>query len=107
MFEDERTLLVCVAFEAGSICSSRKFRLLLLKPPLRVMAIAAIHRSFKHLMMKWSVELRLGFVVAGHAEEDFVLLKHMPWTEIACVRRKRPYWIQRGRAVALCHWRSS
>ena len=95
MFEDERALLVGVALETAGIRPGRQPRLLQLETPVRIMAIAAIHRPFQHLVMKGPVELRLGLVVTSHAELDFTFLQHVPRREVACVGREGPDRLQR------------
>ena len=95
MFEDERTLLVSVALVTGSIRPGREPRLLQLEAAVRIMAIAAIHRPFQHLVMKGPVELRLGLVVTRHAKQDFMFLQQVPRREVACVGREGPNRLQR------------
>lgn len=74
VFEDERALFVRMTLVADSIRSGCQPRLLLLKPTVRIMAVAAIHRAFQHPVMKWSVELRLRLVMTCHAEQNLVPL---------------------------------
>src|SRR5215212_3498138 len=101
MFENERALFVGVALEAGSVRPCRKSRLLQLDPSVRIMAIAAIHRAFEHLMMEWPVELRLGLVVTRHAELNRVFFQHTLRGEVTGVRSKGSDWLQRRRTVTI------
>ncbi len=64
----ERTLLVCVAFYAGRIGAGCQPGLLEFKTAMWVMAVAALHRAFEHLVMKRLVEVGLNFVVAAYAQ---------------------------------------
>ena len=68
VFEDERSLLVCVAPYARRIGADGQFRLLLLESSVRIVTIAAPHGAFEYLVVEWLTELRFRFVVARHAE---------------------------------------
>ena len=63
----ERTLLVCVALYAGRIGAGCQPGLLELETAMWVVAVAALHRAFEHLVMKRLVEVGLNFVVAAYA----------------------------------------
>ena len=52
MFVSERTLLVCVALDAGGIRSGRQSGLLRLKAAVRIVTIAATHRAFQDFVME-------------------------------------------------------
>jgi hypothetical protein len=67
VFEDKRTLLIRVALEAGGIRSGGQPDLFLFEATVWIVAIAALHHPFEHSVMKRPGELRLCFIVAGHA----------------------------------------
>ena len=67
VFEHKRPLLIGVALHAGCVGAGVEPRLLQLEATVRVVAIAALHRSFKHPVMERLSELCLCFVVTGHA----------------------------------------
>ena len=64
----ERSLLVGMALDAGRICARRQSCLFELETAVGVMTIAAFHRTFEDLVMKWFVEVGFDFVVAADAE---------------------------------------
>jgi hypothetical protein len=74
VLEKKRPLFVCVTLNARSIRAHGKPRLLLLEPPMRIVTVAAVHRSFENLVMERFCELRLRLVVTGHAQLRFALL---------------------------------
>ena len=88
---NKRTLLVSVTLDAGSINASRQSRLFQLKSAMRVVAIAALHRSFKHAVMERLRELCLCFVVTRHAQLRFLFHKHLQRHKIVRVRGERTY----------------
>ena len=92
MFEDERSLFVRVALEAGGVGSGRQSYLLEFETSMRVVAITALHCPFEHPMMEGAVKLRLRLVVTRHAELRFTRLQHPPRREVAGMRGKRAYW---------------
>ena len=71
MLVNKRSLLVCVTLDTGCVRASRESRLLQLKTAVRIVAIAAFHRAFKHLMMERQIKLVLGFAVTTHAKLRF------------------------------------
>ena len=76
VFERKRSLLVCVAPDACSICSCGQPGLPRLKSTVRVMTVAAAHRAFQNLVMEGRGELRLHLVVAAGAKLRIVCLQH-------------------------------
>jgi len=76
MFENERASLIAVALDARCVGTDRELRLFLLEASMRIVTIAAVHRSFKDLVMKWLAELRLCFGVTRHAKLRFVRTEH-------------------------------
>ena len=46
VFENERSLFIAVALDASCIGTDSKLRLFLLEASVRIMTVAAIHRSF-------------------------------------------------------------
>ena len=71
MFVDKRTLLVCVTLDAGGVRAGGEPRLLELKTAVRIVAIAAFQRAFKHLVMERQLELVLGLAMTTHTELRF------------------------------------
>ena len=76
MLKNEWALLIGVAFNAARIGTDSQFRLFCLEPAMRVVTIAALHCAFKHLVVEWLRELRLGLVVAAHAKLGLAGLEH-------------------------------
>ena len=76
VFKDKRTLFIRVAFNAAGICAERQFGLFLLKAAVRIMTIAAFHRSFQYFVVKRLGKLRLRFGVTAYAELLLVGFQH-------------------------------
>lgn len=72
---NKRTLLVGVTLDAGCIGASRESCLLEFETAVWVVAIAALHRTFQHFVMKGQVELVLRLAVTTEAELRLRLLK--------------------------------
>ena len=68
MFVDEWSLLVCVTLDASRIGSRRESRLFEFETAVRIVAVAALHRAFQHLVMEGQVELMFGFAVTAQAK---------------------------------------
>ena len=64
----ERPLLIGMALYASCICACRQSCLFEFETAVRIVTIAAFHRAFQHLVMKWLVEVGLNFIVAADAE---------------------------------------
>jgi len=64
----ERTLLVGVALDTRGIRARRQPGLLQLETAMRIVAIAAAHRTFQHFVMERHVERWLHFAMAAEAE---------------------------------------
>ena len=71
----ERALLVCVTLYAGRIGAGCEPCLLELEAAVRIVAVAALHRAFKHLVMKRFGEVGLNFVVTAYAQLRFAQLE--------------------------------
>ena len=67
VFVGEGTLLVCVTLDASCIGTRSQSRLLKLKAAMRVVAIAALHYSFEHLVMEGLIEIGFRFTMTTHA----------------------------------------
>jgi hypothetical protein len=67
MFISKWPLLVRVTLNASPVRASGEPGLLEFKATMRIVTIAALHRSFKNLMVEWLVEIRLGFTMTTHA----------------------------------------
>jgi hypothetical protein len=68
MLKDERPLLVGVALDASRVRTRRQPRLLGLESAVRIMAIAATHGPFEHLVMRRLIELMFDFSMTLQAE---------------------------------------
>ena len=68
MLVNKRTLFVCVTLDASRIGAGRQSRLLEFKPAMWIVAIAALHRAFQHLVMKRQIELVLDLTVTTEAK---------------------------------------
>ena len=88
VLEDERPLLVRVALQARSVRARGQPRLLRLEPAVRVVAVGAFHRAFQHLVMERHCELRLGLVVALHAQLLLCVLEHLQRGRFGFERRR-------------------
>jgi len=64
----ERSLFVRVTLNASRVSAGGQSRLLEFKAPVRIVAIAALHRAFKNLMVKGLGEIGLRFTMAAHAK---------------------------------------
>ena len=82
----ERTLLVCMTLYAGRICSGGQPGLFELETAVRIVTITALHRAFKHLVVKRFVEVGLNFVVATDAELRFTDLEQITSREVRLFR---------------------
>jgi hypothetical protein len=76
MFVSERTLLVGMALNAGSIRSSGQSRLLQFKAAMWIMAVATPHHALKHFVMKRFLEIGLHFTMTTNAQLRFALPQH-------------------------------
>jgi len=68
MLIGERTLLVSVALDTRGVGARREPCLFQLESTMRIVAIAAFHHAFHHLVMKWLGEIRFHFGMAAHTE---------------------------------------
>ena len=75
VFERKWTLLVRVALDARGISADRQPRLLQLETAVRIVAIAAAHRAFEHLVVRRHRELVFDFAVATQTELRFTDLQ--------------------------------
>ena len=73
MFVNKRSLLVCVALDTSRVGAGRESRLFKFKTAMRIVAIAALHRAFQHLVMEGQVELVLSFSVTTEAKLRFTV----------------------------------
>ena len=63
VFVNKWALLVCVTLDAGCVGSSGESGLFKFETAVRIVAIAALHSAFEHLVMERQVELVLGLAV--------------------------------------------
>ena len=75
MFEREWTLLIGVALDARRVRADSQPRLLQLKTAVRVMAVAASHGAFEHLVMGRHGELVFDFTVTTQAQLRLTVLQ--------------------------------
>ena len=68
MFVNKRTLLVYVTLNASRIGARCQPRLFQLKTTVRIVAIAALHRAFQHLVVEGQLKLVLCLTVTAHTE---------------------------------------
>jgi hypothetical protein len=68
MFENEGTLLVSVTLDTSRIHAGRQSRLFEFETAMGIMAIAALHYSFEHLVMERQIELVFYFRVTTQAK---------------------------------------
>ena len=76
VLENERTLFVRVTFDTRRVDADRKFCLFLFESSVRIMTIAAFHRSFEDFVMKRLGKLRFRFAVTADAELLLVGFEH-------------------------------
>ena len=76
MFINKRALLIRVTFNASCIRTGGQSCLFQFKTAMRVVAIAAAHRAFKHLVVKGLIELVLYFAVATQAKLRVACFQH-------------------------------
>ena len=67
MFVNKWSLLVYVTLYAGCVRAGRKSRLLEFEAAVRIVAIAALHRTFQHLVMERQLELVFDLAMTTHA----------------------------------------
>jgi len=75
MLVNERSLLVCVTLYAGCVRAGGEPCLLELKAAVGIVAIAAFHCAFQHLVMERQIKLMLGFAVTTEAKLRFAGLE--------------------------------
>ena len=73
MFVNKRTLFVCVALDASRIGASRQSRLFKFETAMRIVAIAALHRTFEYLVMEGQIELVLSLTMTTQAKLRFAV----------------------------------
>lgn len=82
----ERTLLVCMTFNARRIGAGCQPRLLEFETAVRIVTITALHRAFEHLVMKGLVEVGLNLVVTADTELRFSNLEQITGREVRLFR---------------------
>ena len=86
MLVNKRSLLVCMTLDAGCVGAGSESRLLELEAAVRIVAIAALHHSFEHLVMKRQVELVPGFAVTTQAKLWLALAKQLQIRQAGLLR---------------------
>ena len=104
VFVNKWSLFVCVTLHAGSIGAGRESCLLELKTAMWIVAVAALHCSFQHLVMERQIKLVLGLAVATQAKLRLTLPEQLQIREagLLCICSRNEY--VRGRELASC-WR--
>ena len=77
MFVNKRSLLVCVTLDASRVGAGRQSRLLKFKTTVRIVTIAALHRTFQHLVMERQIELVFGLTMATETKLRLALLQQL------------------------------
>src|SRR6185369_10633790 len=75
MLVNKRSLLVCMALDASRVSPGRQSRLFKFEAAVRVVAIAALHRAFQHLVMERQIELGLRLTMTTETELGFSVLE--------------------------------
>ena len=86
MFVDKRPLLVCVTLDASRVSTGRQSCLLKLETAVRIVAIAALHCAFQHLVMKRQIELVLRFAMTTETELRFAVFEQLQIREARLLR---------------------
>src|SRR6185295_780571 len=68
MFVNKRSLFVCVTLDARGIGARRESCLFEFETAVRVVAVAALHRAFQHLVVERQIKLVLRFAVTTEAK---------------------------------------
>lgn len=68
MLVNKRSLFVCMTLDTSGIGAGGQSRLFELKAAVRIVAVAASHRAFQHLVVERQVKLVLGLAVTIHAK---------------------------------------
>ena len=74
---NKRPLLVGVALDAGGVRAGSESRLFELKTAVRIVTIAALHRTFQHLVMERQIELVFGLTMATETKLRLALLQQL------------------------------
>ena len=74
---NKRTLFVCVTLDARGVHAGRQSRLFQLEPAVWIVAVAALHRAFKHLVMEGQIKLVLRLAVTTQAKLWLALLEQL------------------------------
>ena len=77
MFVNERSLLVYVTLDASRVGAGSESRLLKFEAAVRIVAIAALHRAFQHLVMEGQIELVLRLAMTTQAKLRFAVSKQL------------------------------
>jgi hypothetical protein len=75
MFVNKRTLLVSVTLDASGVGPDSESRLLEFKTAMWIVAIAALHCAFQHLVMERQLKLVLRLAVTTEAQLRFAGLQ--------------------------------
>ncbi len=76
MLVDKRTLFVCVTLDACCIGARRESCLFEFETAVWIVAVAALHRAFKHLVMERQIKLVLRLAVTTQTELWLALAEH-------------------------------
>jgi len=86
MFVNEGSLLVCVTLDASRVGAGRQSRLFKFETAVRIVAIAALHRTFEYLVMEGQIELVLSLTMTTQAKLRFAVSKQLQIREARLLR---------------------
>ena len=86
MLVNKRTLLVDVALYTGGVGPRGQARLLEFKTAMRIVAVAALHGAFEHLVMERQIELVLRLAVAVQTELRLAVPKQLDTRDTGLLR---------------------
>ena len=86
MLVNKRPLLVYVTFYAGRIDACCQSRLFKFETAMRIVAIAALQRTFQHFMMEWQLELVIDLIMTAQTELRFAGLEQLHTRDAGLLR---------------------
>src|SRR4051794_1340955 len=92
MLVNKRTLFVCVTLDAGCIGARRESCLFEFETAVWIVAVAALHRAFQHLVMERQIKLVLCLAVTTQAKLWLALAEQLQirdaWLLCICARHE-------------------
>src|SRR6185503_16098205 len=77
MFVNKRSLFVCVTLDASRVGARRQSRLLKFETTVWIVTIAALHRTFQHLVVERQIELVFGLTMTTETKLRLALLQQL------------------------------